>query len=168
MMMILQSIFLHPRGTLELIYFTCWVSFYLAFQCSSISFRCDFLVLVSSNFKALHSWINSTFKLHLLLHPQTVRTAAMVKNKFPRLLLINRTMGQLISHLKSEISNLISEIKTRWFGWFQTLLRWLRACDYLLDSGNLNYPAHVRGIDFMFNEPFCQVLPFIWRASIDG
>lgn len=37
----------------------------------------------------------------------------------------------------------------------------------LLDSRNLNYPAHVRWINFVSNEPFSQILPFIWRTSIN-
>lgn len=93
--------------------------------------------------------------------PDCQENCSNSQEKFPRLLLINRTTGQLTNPLK------ISEIKTNhWYDF--KLLKLPRAPDYLLDSGNLNYPAHIRGINFMLNEPFCQVQPFIWRPSING
>lgn len=38
---------------------------------------------------------------------------------------------------------------------------------HLLYSGHLDHPPHVGRVDFMVNEPLCQVGPLIWRAAVD-
>lgn len=37
-----------------------------------------------------------------------------------------------------------------------------------LYSGHLNHPPHVGRVYFMVNEPLGQIVPLIWRATVDG